>query len=105
MNTNARNGHSIKYFINSLKPLGWIMWQLYVIKVFPDGDGCGMIFTKWNPLSYIACALIVLTTLVIGGVNALKEAWQYNKFHFGFNGYWQVYSDKIEYISRYDRYK
>jgi len=100
---NARNGHDLEYFIKRMYTIPRILWRLYIINIFPDADGVGLILNKYNPFSYLLFAVLFVLVLLIEGISGIKREWKENKLGFGYNQYWKNNKERIELISRFKR--
>jgi len=92
------------YFIDKMSTLGKVMWRLYVVEIFRDGDGGSFIYNKYHPLSYVLLLISILILFWISGSEGVKEEWDYNKMCWDFTDYWKKPKNKIRYIPRPDIY-
>ena len=90
------------YYVENLnqRKLGKFLWNTYIIEVFPDGDGLGFIYNKWNPFAYVSFLFSAILCCVMGGLPGLKEKWKHNKLGLDYSDFWKKNKDKIFLIPR-----
>ena len=80
---------------------GKILWWLFIIETFKDGDGHSFIFNKWNPLAMIMFVLVCFYVFFEVGITGLVEEWQCNKLGLTYTQYWKDHFDEIEFDKRF----
>ena len=93
--------HPLTYYPKQLGLLGRLCWYLYIIEIFPDGDGVGIIFIKVNPLTWLTILCLLLVIFFFEGINGIIKMWRSNKLYLNYSDYWEKHSDKVGFIPRW----
>lgn len=88
------------YFINEMSKFGIIVWKLYTIRIFRDGDGVSFIYNKWHPLTYLLMFINLLGIFTGTGSDGVKSEWKFNKMCWDFTDYWKKPENEIVWIKR-----
>lgn len=99
-NIKSRNGHTLEYYIENLPRLGFLLWILFIIDLYPNCDGPGATLNRWNPLSYILGLLNVIGIFIFSGFSGLHESFIDNRLGFGLSKYFRDNPDLLEFIPR-----
>jgi len=77
---------------------GRILFRLYAIRVYRDGDGLGYVWVWWHPLAWVLAPFILFVHMLANGV---VPAWRY-RYDAGWQiaPYFKLRPDKLEWISR-----
>lgn len=55
-------------YLKQIKPFGRFCRNLKILRFYKDGNGIGMIFNYWNPLSYPVIILLIVITIILRGI-------------------------------------
>ena len=88
------------YYEQNFNVIGKFMWRIYMIEIFPDGNGIAFILNKWHPCSYIFIFIELVIFTLFGDIFEVKSEWQYNKLGLDYSKYWKENKDKLKLISR-----
>lgn len=73
-----------------------ILYFSKAMRFFKDGDGLGVLWRWWHPLTWLLAPLIFLLSCVMVGVpEAYKNR---HEIGFGLSSFWKENKDKIEWI-------
>lgn len=89
-------GHSDKYYINKLTPLGKVLWLLFAFRLLKNGDGSDAVFHWWHPLALPLVCLNILVNFIVNGavgVNVMDNPFTLSK-------YFRENPDRVAFISR-----
>jgi hypothetical protein len=77
---------------------GRMLFAIYAIQVYKDGDGFGYIWNWWHPMAWILAPIVLLIHAMIEGV---PRAWRY-RYDAGWQmaPYFKQHPEKIRWISR-----
>lgn len=94
------NEHDDSYFIYKLSWIGKLMWKVYAVNIFRDGDGGSFIYNKWHPLTYVFMLISIVFTFVMEGYEGVSREWNYSKFYWDYTDYWKKPENEIVWIKR-----
>ena len=80
-----------QWYLKRIKPFGLVLWYLGVVKLFKNGDGVGVIWRWWHPITWIHFIIFIPICAFLG--EKITEV-----IPLRLDGYWREKKINIEWL-------
>lgn len=75
-----------------LQPLGIVLWCLYAVRLYKDGDAVNGIFRWWHPLTWLLIIILIIPCAIMG--ERITDV-----FPVRLNAYWRTRRAQVQWVT------